>query len=183
MLNGIAPIIIFNFNKAIFGLTVVSDVGPTLPTPKWKLPLPPIPVYLDEKLTGIYIESESKTIDIETQANTNPEGDKPEVIQKGLNSIITVNALANSGSIGLSILLALSDLIFQRVTSQEYSITYIHGAMSVFNGLLESFSAEQNSDNSLYRLSFKLSTAPSNSSIAKAATLQVAKSTGELPTT
>jgi hypothetical protein len=183
MLNGIAPIIIFNFKRNLgLSLGSLSTEGiPLLESLGTSIPLPPIPVYLSEKITGVYPESETKSIDIETIANTTPDGGEPETEQNGLNSTVTISLLANSESVGLSILIALSDLIFQRVTSKEYSITYIHGAMTIFNGLLESFNVTQNTDNTLYRINITLSSANTKSSIAKAATIQVPKITGAQP--
>jgi hypothetical protein len=187
MLNGIAPIIIFNFSKSL-----TSDVSnligyglaggiPLLQTYASKIPFPPIPLYLDEKLTGLYIENEQKNIDVQTNPATLPDGKQPDVTQKGLNSTVTINLTASRSSVGLTILMALSDQIFQKVTSKEYSITYISGSMTIFDGLLEQFSVTQSRDNSLYNISIVLSKSNSNSTIEAASTVFKAPNTGVLP--
>src|SRR5690606_12365506 len=99
----------------------------------------PIPLYLDEQLTGVYIESESKSIDVETETKPRFDEKKPEVRQTALNSLIAINMLAKKDAVLLSVLLALNDLIFTKVVSQNYRISYLNGATTVFNGLFHSF--------------------------------------------
>jgi hypothetical protein len=181
MLNCIAPILIFNFKKLAPSFLQNINSIPLLAENNITIPLIPIPIYLSETLTGIYIDSESKNIDIETKAQTLPSGATPSAKQRGLNSVININMVASSDSVGLSVLMAMSDLIFQKVTSQEYSVTYIHKAVTVFGGLLESFSAQQSRENNLYNISLQLSKATGGSTIEKAAPLTVSKSTGALP--
>jgi hypothetical protein len=156
MLNGIDPIIIFHFSKlspetaaSVASIPVISSIVN-------KIGLPPIPVYLSEKLTGLYIDSEDKNIDIETSSETLSNGEDPQINQKGINSTVTINIVASRDSIGLTLLSALADRIFQKVTSKEYSITYLHGAVTVFNGLLQSFAITQNSNNDLYNITLEI---------------------------
>ena len=42
------------------------------------------------------------------------------------------------------------------MTSKEYSITYLHGAVTVFNGLLHSFAVTQQANNELYNVTLEL---------------------------
>ena len=156
MLNGIAPIFLFNFFKltpdlsaSIAKIPVVSDIVDAIG-------LPPIPLYLDEQLTGIYVDAENKHIDIETELETKKDGSDPADPQRALNSSVTIEMLASANSIGLTILSAMMDVILPKVTSREYSITYLHGATTVFNGKLQSFSIVQNADNTLYRITLVL---------------------------
>lgn len=158
MLNGIAPLLIFSFTpdfaadlfKGIAGIPILGDVLPTGI---------PIPIYLDERLTGIYIESESKAIDIETVPQVRYDDKPPSVEQRGLNNVVTVNMLANRNSIMLSVLLAMNDMVFSRVVKKTYSVTYLNGATTVFNGLLHGFSTQQGSDDDLTRIVLQISKA------------------------
>jgi hypothetical protein len=172
MLNGISPLLIFNFKKLlpqanVSGIPLLNKLTDTIP-------LAPIPIYLDERYglvppgageilptfgSGIVITSHGKNIDVNTKADTNVEGKTPDATQDGLNSVVTINMLANKGSISLSVLIALCDLVFPKVTSQEYSISYINGAFSVFGGLLEGFSAQESDTDNLLRLTLQLSNA------------------------
>lgn len=156
MLNGLDPIILFNFYKStptqlqsLAKIPLVADIVDTIG-------LPPIPVYLSEKLTGLYIDNEDKNIDIQTSTETLSSGETPIVQQKGINSTVRINLIASRDSIGVTLLSAMADLIFQKVTSKEYSITYLHGAITVFGGLLHSFSINQNANDDLYNISIEL---------------------------
>jgi hypothetical protein len=156
MLNGIDPVFIFNFSK------LVPDVGaalgdiPIVSKLNLNVPLPPIPIYLSEKLTGIYIDSEDKNVDVETSTETLATGATPVINQKGINSTVRINMFANKNSIGMTLLSAMIDLIYDKVTSKEYSIYYFHGPITVFGGLLHSFSISQNSTNELYNITLEL---------------------------
>lgn len=171
MLNGIAPIIIFNFKQLVPQLDE-SNV-PLLAGTDISIPLIPIPIYLDEKLTGIYIDTESKSIDVLTNAQTLPDGKTVEVTQNGINSVVSISMIASKESIGLAVLLAMADIIFKKVTSQEYSITYIHGAITVFGGLLEEITATQSSESQLYTITLKLSNVNGAKTKAKATSAPV----------
>lgn len=181
MLNGIDPIILFNFSKLLSAsatesltkIPVVSDIIS-------KVGLPPIPIYLSESITGLYIESEDKNIDIQTDPQTTSDGGEPVVNQKGLNNTIKINLLANKDSIGLTLLSAMMDLIFEKVTSKEYSITYLHGPITVFNGLLHGFSIQQNSADTLMNISLELYRSTVKT-IEKAPVTVVSKVTGAVP--
>lgn len=157
MINGLDPILIFSFFKKLTPAEQVSLKNINIVSQFVKtLELPPIPIYLSEKLTGLYVDSESKNIDIETNVDTLASGGSPEFNQKGISSAVKVNLLANKDSIGLNILSAIADLILPLVTSKEYSVTYLNGATTVFGGLLHSFAVDQDSNSTLMRISFDL---------------------------
>lgn len=158
MLNGVDPVILFNFRKLVPGVLDVANKIPVVTgASAQSFPLPIVPIYLSERLTGIVIDSESKNIDIDTTPETTTTGSDPSVYQKGLNSTIKVEMRASRNSIGVALFAAMADMIFPRVTSTEYSITYLHGAVTVFNGLLHSFSISQNTENDLYNMTLEIS--------------------------
>jgi hypothetical protein len=181
MLNGIDPIIIFNFNKISPSLTESLSKIPIISSVVESIGLPPIPIYLSETLTGLFIESEEKSIEIQTSSESTSDGSEPIQNQKSLESTVTINMLANKDSIGLTLLSAVLDLIVPKVTSKEYSITYLHGAVTVFGGLLQSFNVTQNSENDLFNISLKLSKPGTPQTQAKTTTPQVTRDTGALP--
>ncbi len=185
MLNGVDPIIIFNFKKKLASSsTLVGPVQPKIPLVAAAdsitdlIDLPVIPIYLSERLTGIYIDTESKTIDVDSQTDTLTSGGTPQVNQKALASTIKIEMVARSSSIGLSLLSAMSDLILPKVTSKEYSITYLHGAVTVFAGLLHSFAITQEAGTDLYKVSIELIKNPAS---LKAAVQQVSRLTSAVP--
>lgn len=156
MLKGIDPVIIFQFAKlapslgdTVSKIPVVSKI-PTL------IDMPPIPIYLSQQLTGLHIDTEDKNVDIQTTTETTTDGSSPQVDQKGIGSTVAINILARKDSVGLSLLSAMIDQIFDKVTSKEYAITYIHGATTIFRGLLHSYAANQNADNELLTIKIEI---------------------------
>lgn len=182
MLNGIDPIIIFQLKKN----TITNDQFQALSAEELDdfvstFNFPPIPIYLSEKITGLYIESEDKSIEIQTTTETVATGEEVEVYQKGIASTVRVNLVASKESIGLTLISALADQVFKKVTSKEYSITYLHGAVTVFNGLLNSFNIQQNAENTLYTISLELSSTTGANTQAKSPIPVVEAVTGAVP--
>lgn len=157
MLNGIDPILIFQFKKQLIDLSSVGDFISKIPVIS-EIPTlieePPIPVYLSESITGVFIESEDKSVDVNTDFETKTDGSEPDLNQKGASSVVSINLLARKDSLGVSLLAALIDLAFDKVTSNEYSVSYLHGPITVFRGKITQFVANQSPNNQL--LSMKL---------------------------
>ena len=178
MLNGIAPILLFQFFKATPSVEEAVSKIPIVSDLISKLSLPPIPLYLDEGLTGIYIQSESKSVEIETKIDMKTSGTDPAVNQKGLGSTVTFEAIASQGSLGITLMSAMSDLILKKVTAGEYSVTYMNKAIVLIGGLLQSVSIEPEANTTLYRIRVTLT-------IGKPAdeppVVQVQKDTSALP--
>lgn len=146
VLNGLDPILIFSFYKATPTLAAKIPLAQDLGLDR--LELPPIPIYLSEQATGIYIDTEDKNIDIETNVETDRTGLDPSVNQKAIGVVTTIKMEARKDSIGLTLLSAVAEQIVNKLTSKEYGITYLHGPTTIFNGLLHSFavSTESNTD-------------------------------------
>jgi hypothetical protein len=156
MLGGIDPIIIFQFSKL---LDDWSDTVKSIPIIS-KIPTvidePPIPIYLSERLTGILIESEEKNIDIETSVETLEDGSEPDISQKAILSVVTINMKGSKDSVGLMLIAAFAEQILKKVTSREYAISYLNGSTTVLRGLLHSFSVSQESNTDLMRIKLEL---------------------------
>ncbi len=163
MLGGLAPILIFNFPlnvaaklptaNALSGIPLLAD---TVIDAALSIGVP-IPLYLDERLTGVYVESENKAMDIDEIVQPRYDGLKPIVDQRAVNSLVTINMLANRNSVVLSVLLALNDMIFTRLISREYHVSYLNGPTAVFAGLLHGFSTQAGADDDLVRITMQLS--------------------------
>jgi hypothetical protein len=177
MLNGLDPIILFNFKKLADFLSVTTKI-PLVANREITISLPAIPIYLSEKLTGIYIDTEDKNIDIDTTIDSLSDGSTPNVTQRTVSSTVKINLLASRDSIGVALFSALADLVFPKVTSKEYSITYLHGPVTVFEGLLHSFSIAQEANSDLYKIAIEL-VHPGTS--AKSAVPVVAAISGAVP--
>ena len=175
MLNGLDPLIIINFKKLLPGIPTQGI--PLLKNLGDSIPLAPIPIPLSERNLGItsrgnlgiYVRSHNKNVDFKTDVETNAEGESTKVYQTGLASSVTINMVSKKDSVALIVLSTMMDLIFPKCTSEEYSISYINGPMTVFGGLVESFSILGNDTNDLVDLVLVISKAPSSSTVAETA--------------
>jgi len=173
MLNGIAPILIFTFPEnpaalspifnALSGIPLIGDLVSAVGVP--------IPLYLDEQLTGLYVESQAKNLDIETTIEARYDDKKPLVYQRGLNSSVSVNLLASKDSILLPALLALSDLVVAKLVSQKYTVSYVNGSTLILGGLLQGLNTSQSSDDDLIRITLQIQKQDSKPLAAAAAVL------------
>lgn len=143
MLNGLDPIILIQFSKRTDRLNNPEFNIPVEATIKSMIDLPPIPIYLSERIFGIVIDSESKNVDIKTDFETKTNGEAVDVKQKGANSSVTINITGKKDSIPITLLSSFIDFAYAKVTSEEYTITYLHGAITIFRGLLKSFAIDQ----------------------------------------
>lgn len=185
MLNGVDPLLIITFyNYGILDfLNPVSEIG----DPTHAIGVP-IPIYLSERVTGIYVESETRGIDVTTKVDPvstkNPvtlEVDPPDVSQTSTDSQVTVALLANQDSIVLTALIALMDQIVSRLVTLEYSISYINGPTVIFGALLHRFGTSVSRSDNLVRIELTLSTAAKTSPTAKTPIQSVTKVSGAIP--
>lgn len=140
MLGSIDPVIIFQLYKLVPETTPTLSKIPISPGLRRKTTFAIIPIYLSEKITGVFIKDESKNIDIETNTSSLSNGEGAAVDQKALGSIVSVTLQGKRSSVGLTILTALAEQILDKVTSQEYEVTYVHGSITVFGGLIHGIS-------------------------------------------
>jgi hypothetical protein len=166
VLNGIDPIIIFQFAKNVdpkftgpiepsTGQKIIASI-PLISSIPTLVEAPPIPIYLSEQITGLVIASESKSIDMQTDVETKSDASTPDVNQKGINETVKINIKGNKNSLGLTLLTTMASLILDRVTAKEYAISYLHGAITVFRGVLHSFSVDQDSNSDLIFITIEL---------------------------
>lgn len=182
MLNGLDPIIIFRFSKRVENPTETQAKIPLVDDVPTMIPGPPIPIYLSETLTGIFIDMESKNIDAQTTTETKTTDANPSVKQSGIANNVVIDLKGKKESTGLSLFLALADFAYTKLTSQEYSITYLHGPVTVFNGLLNHFSFTSDPNEDIIRIKIELSMGGAKEPTPQANSATVQKSTGTLPT-
>lgn len=181
MLGGKDPVIIFQFSKLantsfsrlLSDIPLVADI-PTL------IDQPPIPIYLNSDYTGLFIDQEDKSVDIVTDVETLSDGESPEVSQKGVGSDVTINFIGKKDSVGIMVLSSLIDLCFEKVTSNEYAITYLSGATTIFRARLGGFSFTQNRQNDLLNITITLSMSKKDAK-PKSAVPELDYVTGEIP--
>jgi len=142
MLGGLDPVLIFQFAALAPSLGAQLAKIPMAASIPTILEMPPIPIYLSETLFNVVIDGESKNVDIDTTTETMSDGSAPVVTQKGVQSGVTIEIEGKKDSVALILLSSMIDVAFDKVSSAEYSITYLHGPITIFRGLLNSFSSE-----------------------------------------
>lgn len=181
MLNGIAPILIFHFGslptssktfKAIAGIpligdTIASNIGV------------PIPIYLDEKITKIIIKNTTTQVDMNEDVVPKENEKTPDVKQRAINSIVTVNMIAPRNSVVASMLIAFNDLIFTKLAARTYSVSYLNGSTILLNALVHGFSAAEEDDKDIVNITFQFSKA--NKKVDGPVDTLLPKITGALP--
>lgn len=143
MLNGIAPVIIFVFKKEIFG---------------FKVPFMPIPLYLDERLTGIIADEHSRHLSVEVEQVGN------ESYERTTSSDVQISFIAKKSNVGLTAALALFEQVMKYVNKQDYSIILYYNDVFMPDASLKDFETEiiPNTDTRQIRLT--LSNRPEKSS-------------------
>lgn len=118
----------------------------------------PIPIYLDEKITGITVDAVSNSLDIDTAVEGVNKATALDVSQRVIDSTLTVNMTCNNrDSLVLAAIIAFTDTIFRKAVSRAYTISYIHGSAVVLDGLLKSFSTNMNADSELVSITMVIS--------------------------
>lgn len=142
MLGGLDPVIIFQFSKLASSVGATLSKIPVVASIPTVIDQPPIPIYLSEQLFNIVISGTGKQVDIETDTETLSNGQAPDVNQKGIQSSVEINIEGKQDSVALTLLSAMIDSVYEKVTSKEYAISFMYGATTIFRGVLHSYSAE-----------------------------------------
>lgn len=166
MLGGLEPVIIIQLSTLSNALPI-NQQGPVQQNLISKIPLvsqiptlidqPPIPIYLSDKITGIFIDSESKGISVNTDSEAKTDGTPVDVNQQAIANTVSINLKARKDSLALLLLSSLLDLCYDKLASKEYAITYLHDSITVFRGVLHDFTIEQSADTELATIKIELS--------------------------
>lgn len=162
MLGGLDPVVIFQFKALAPSVGTVLSKIPVVSQVPSLIEMPPIPVYLSEKTFNIVIGGTSKSVDIETDTETLTNGQPPDVNQKGIQSSVEIEIEGLTDNVALTLLSALIDQVYDKVTSKEYSISFMYGATTIFNAVLHSFSAESVQGTNKLAIKIKLSKGSKN---------------------
>ena len=166
IVSSVAPILIFTFPfdsdstnpvfNALSGLPLIgkdSFVGSNIGVP--------IPVYLDEQLTGLYVQSENQNIDIATEQNDAANSTKPFLTQKSISNTVSINLLGKRDSIFVAALLALVDIAYPKLVKAKYRVSYLNGSTVVLGGLIQGVTAQRQNDSELVDLTITIHKADS----------------------
>lgn len=118
----------------------------------------PIPIYLDEKVSGILVNSVSNGLDIDTAIEGINKATSLDVSQRIIDSTLTVNMTCNNkDSLVLAALIAFTDTILRKAVSRAYTISFIHGSAVVLDGLLKSFTTNMTDDSEIVTITMVIS--------------------------
>jgi len=153
-LNGVAPIIIFTFYKPI-----PAFLAGLFPASVTRIPLVPIPVYLDEKITGIQLDDYDRTITIDVMR------DGVSAFERVSGDVVHLKFHAKKDSILLTILTALIDRVMKTFEEQvvanfddrNYSLTIFYDNIFILDASLEEFSTRLKEGTDLREFSFTFS--------------------------
>lgn len=130
----------------------------------------PIPVYLSQKITGVYVDTDNKGLSISTDYVVGVKKDPVTgaklrgnlvVEQAGESQNTTVNLIGRRDSVALNVLLPLFQSLYDKVISQkDYRIAYFNKNVLIFNARLASFEVNQTRENNLVSISIGLEVPP-----------------------
>lgn len=155
MLNGVAPLIVFQFPQLLALPTIAPLTGIPVLSSLSGLAVP-IPLYLDEKLTGLYVVDETMGLDVETNVQFNQATQTNTYDQRGVSNSVTVSMLAKKDNILLAALVAFMDIIFTKLVQNQYSVSYFNGSTVVLGGLVAGFNTQVQADTDLIQITLHL---------------------------
>lgn len=180
MLGGLDPVIIFQFSALAPVLSPVLTRIPLVSQSPSLIAMPPIPVYLSEKTFNIVIGGTSKAVDIQTDTQGKTDGTAPDVNQSPIQSSVEISIEGKQDSVALTLLSALIDQVYEKASSKEYSISFMYGATTIFNAVLQGYSAETIDGTDKLSVKIKLSKGDKNP-VKKNPVLSVPGVSGEIP--
>lgn len=139
MLNGIAPVIIFVFKKEILG---------------FKIPFNTIPLYLDERLTGIIADEHSRHLSVEVEQVGN------NVYERTTSSDVQISFIAKKSNVGVTAALALFEQVMKYVNKQDYSIILYYDDVFMMDASLKDFETEIIPNTDMRQIRLTLSNRP-----------------------
>jgi hypothetical protein len=136
----------------------------------------PIPIYLDERILAMAVESETRNIGIPTRIITNSSSDSktgttaaPKTIQEGGESQYVINFVANRKSLYLQTLLTFGDMAMDAASSEEIKFSYFNGPTVMIMGVLNGITTSATADSTKLNVSISFSKSETPSWVAIAA--------------
>lgn len=135
MLGGTAPVLVFNF-ATISSASVLNKLGLNIGEDSifnFDVPVVSIPVYLDEKLTGILIDDHERSINVEFEQDENHN------YERAISSDVKVTLVAQKDNIAFQGFLALFEQVLKRVNYKSYKIYFYYDDVFMTNASLKDF--------------------------------------------
>lgn len=150
MLGGTAPVLLFNLasvSTSSFGIPENSIFNISLP-------LLSVPVYLDEKLTGILVDDHERTLSVSY------EQDSAQTYERVISSEVTVTLIARKDNVMLNAILALFELVLKYVPSQSYKLIFYYDDVLMTDASLVSMHSMTRPNTDVRELTFTLNNRP-----------------------
>jgi hypothetical protein len=148
-LGGTSPLIVFNFFKAIDTPNFLKGF-----VTQKRLPLLPIPVYLDEKLLGLPLDDYNRVITCDVIR------DNGTTFEKVSGDVVTLKFQANKNNISVTAITALFDRIVKVVEKKNYSISIFYDNIIILDAALEQFQTNLTNGTTLREISITVSNRP-----------------------
>lgn len=135
MLGGTAPVLVFNF-ASISSASILNKLGFNIGEDSifnFDIPVVSIPVYLDEKLTGILIDDHERSINVEFEQDENHN------YERVISSDVKVTLVAQKDNIAFQGFLALFEQVLKRVNYKSYKIYFYYDDVFMTNASLKDF--------------------------------------------
>lgn len=145
MLNGTSPVLFFNFGN-------IEVLG-------FSLPLLSVPVYLDENLTGVLVDSHERVIDVAHEVDANYS------YEKVLSSGFRITLKGRKNNIYLTAFIALFELALKYVPDKAYKIMFFYDDIFLTDACLKSFNANVIENTDTRVVSFVVEQRPEKKSI------------------
>ena len=125
----------------------------------------PVPIYLDEELTGLGVANESDSLNISSDyvpvLNGNPGKDGKSIMYSTNGNQTSITLVGEKNSIGLNILLPLMKSILSQVFAQrEYRIAYFNKNVLIFNARLTGYQMTPGENDTRVTISITLEVLP-----------------------
>ena len=153
MLQGIDPVIVINLKTKIAKETGFSALVKN--TVDSFLDLNVIPIYLSEKITGLIIDSEDKSI-VSAIETTETETGQDIIKSRSVTSNLSLSIVGEETSLGIILMSSIMDVLYRKLHSLDYSIHYINKGISIFNAKLSSFNVSRDTGTTKFRISVEL---------------------------
>jgi len=153
-LGGLSPLIVFTFYKPI-----PKALSSFLPSSISRIPLLPIPLYLDDRVTGIQLDDYDRDITIDVMR------DGVSAFERVSGDVVNLKFTMQKSNVALTALTALidkvtkvfDDQVVQKFNDRNYTLTIFYDNIFILDASLERFHSVIRDGTDLREVSFTFS--------------------------
>lgn len=177
MLGGTSPVMVFNF-ASLNSASILKKLGINIGEDSifnFNIPITIIPVYLDEKLTGIIADDHERSINIEFE--TDGFGN----YEREISSDVKIILKAQKDNRAFQAFLALFEQIVKRIPEKAYKIYLYYDDVFLTNAGLKDFNVTTGENTDTKIVTFTLTNRSEKSQSLEEKLKDITKEVGELP--